>query len=61
VLGAFAGDPHALPSAMLSDLFCDRRFEVIDLGANTPTESFVSGEQSCDDLVGVAYVVCPIR
>ncbi|MFT4597683.1 MAG: methanogenic corrinoid protein MtbC1 [Paracrocinitomix sp.] len=53
VLGAFAGDPHALPSAMLSDLLSDRRFDVIDLGANTPTESFVSVAQSCDDLVGV--------
>ena len=53
VLGAFAGDPHALPSALLSDLLRDRRFDVIDLGANTPTESFVSVAQSCDDLVGV--------
>jgi methanogenic corrinoid protein MtbC1 len=58
VLGAFAGDPHALPSAMLSDLLCDRRFEVIDLGANTPTESFVSVAQSCDDLIGVG--VCGV-
>ena len=58
VLGAFAGDPHALPSAMLSDLLCDRRFDVIDLGANTPTESFVSVAQSCDDLVGIG--VCGV-
>ena len=53
VLGVFAGDPHALPSVLLSDLLSDRRFPVIDLGANTPTDSFVSVAQSCDDLVGV--------
>lgn len=53
VVGAFAGDPHAIPSAMMSDLLSDRHFEVVDLGANTPTESFVSVAQGCDDLVGI--------
>lgn len=53
VVGAFAGDPHAIPSAMMSDLLSDRRFDVIDLGANTPTESFVAVAEQCDDLVGI--------
>ena len=53
VIGAFAGDPHGIPSAMMSDLLSDRRFSVIDLGANTPTESFVAVAQGCDDLVGI--------
>ena len=57
VLGNVAGDPHAMPTAMLSDLLCDRRFEVIDLGANTPTESFVEAAGSCDDLVGIGMCV----
>jgi len=53
VIGAFAGDFHALPSAMLADCLSDRRFEVIDLGANTPTESFVAVALESDDLIGV--------
>lgn len=57
VLGAFAGDPHGLPSAMLSDLLSDRHFDVIDLGANTPTESFIEVARERDDLVGVGMCV----
>jgi len=53
IVGAVAGDSHAMPSAMLTDLLCDRRFDVIDLGANTPAESFVSAAEGIDDLVGV--------
>ena len=53
VLGSVAGDAHAMPSAMLADLLTDRRFEVVDLGANTPAESFVSVIDGIDDLVGV--------
>ena len=41
VLGAPAHDQHALPSAMAADLLRSHGFDVIDLGANTPAESFV--------------------
>lgn len=57
ILGAVAGDHHAMPSALMSDLLCDRRFEVIDLGANTPTVSFVGIASEIDDLVGIGLVV----
>jgi len=57
VLGAAAGDLHALPTAMMADLLSDRHFEVIDLGANTPTESFVEAAASVDDLVGIGVCI----
>ena len=41
VLGAPPGDLHSLPSAMVADELRAARFEVVDLGANTPAESFV--------------------
>lgn len=53
VIGVCAGDYHAMPSAFLADLLSDRRFEVIDLGGNTPTESFLDTAASVDDLVGI--------
>ena len=53
VIGAAAGDPHGLPSAMVTDLLTDRRLDVVDLGANTPTESFVETANDVDDLIGV--------
>lgn len=41
VIGAPALDQHAIPSAMAADLLRSHGFDVIDLGANTPAESFV--------------------
>ncbi len=41
VLGVAAGDPHALTTAILADLLRGEGFAVIDLGGNTPIESFV--------------------
>lgn len=58
VLGATAGDSHSLPTAMLADLLSDMRFDVIDLGANTPTESFVEVCRELDNLVGLG--VCTV-
>jgi excisionase family DNA binding protein len=40
VLGTPAGDHHALPTAILRDLLRSRRFEVVDLGADVPAESW---------------------
>ncbi len=39
VIGTVAGDPHALPTAVLRGMWARHGFDVIDLGANTPAES----------------------
>ena len=57
VIGAPAGDHHSIPSAMLGDVLRGEGFEVIDLGANTPQESFVRTAMERDDLVAVAISV----
>ena len=57
VIGTVSGDPHSLPSAMLGDLLADRHLDVVDLGANTPPESFVETAAEVDDLVGVGVCV----
>jgi excisionase family DNA binding protein len=57
VVGSVAGDHHALPTAILGDLLRGARFEVVDLGADTPTESFVEAATGADRLVAVALSV----
>ena len=57
VLGAPAGDRHALPSAILSDLLRGAGFDVVDLGADTPDQSFVDAAVEADRLVAVAVSV----
>lgn len=57
VIGAIAGDPHALPSAMVADLLADRHLDVVDLGANTPPDSFVETATDIDDLIGIGVCV----
>jgi len=41
VVGLISGDSHALTTAIIADLLRGRRFEVTDLGADTPAESFL--------------------
>lgn len=41
ILGAPAGEAHALPVAILGDLLRLRGWDILDLGANTPPSSFV--------------------
>jgi MerR family transcriptional regulator, light-induced transcriptional regulator len=41
VLGAVAGERHELPGAIVADQLRGAGFEVADLGADTPAESFV--------------------
>lgn len=53
VLAMVAGDPHAMPSAILADLIADQHFDVVDLGANTPVESIVDTAHDCDDLIAI--------
>ena len=53
VLGAPPGDLHSLPSAMVADELRAARFEVVDLGANTPAESFAGAARDAVRLVAV--------
>ena len=57
VLGAAPGDHHELPVAMLADVLRAARFEVIDLGGATPTESFVATAVATPELVAVGVSV----
>ncbi len=53
VLGTVAGDPHALPGAMLADRLRGIGFEPLDLGADAPPEAFVETARAADRLVAV--------
>ncbi|HEY7137329.1 MAG TPA: B12-binding domain-containing protein [Acidimicrobiia bacterium] len=57
VLGAAPGDEHALPTAILADLLRGEGYAVIDHGANTPLDSFVSAARAADALVAVGVSV----
>lgn len=56
VLGAVAGDAHGLPSAMLADMLETDHLSVIDLGSNTPVDSFIDVANELDDLIGIGVV-----
>jgi methanogenic corrinoid protein MtbC1 len=53
VVAAPAGETHALPGAMVSDLLRGAGFEVIDLGADTPTASIVEAAEHATRLAVV--------
>jgi len=53
VLGSVAGDEHALPSAMVADVLRGGGFDAVDLGANTPPESFAATAADTTRLVAV--------
>jgi excisionase family DNA binding protein len=57
VIGSVAGDRHSLPTAMMSDLLRGIGLEVVDLGADTPADSFVMAAEDADRLVAVALCV----
>lgn len=57
VLGAPAGERHGLVVAILADLLRLEGWEVADLGADTPTASFLSVVAITDDLVAVGLSV----
>ena len=59
LLGAPAGEQHGLPVAMLSDMVRGAGYTAVDLGADMPTESFVSAVRSCDPLAVVVSVTTP--
>jgi excisionase family DNA binding protein len=53
VLGAVAGDPHGLPTALLADLLRGERFEVHDLGGDVPLDAWRQAVRDADRLVAV--------
>lgn len=56
VVGLVSGDNHSLTTAIIADLLRGRHFDVTDLGADTPAESFLEVMQSTSaehPLVGV--------
>ena len=57
VLGAPSGERHSLPVAMVADLIRQGGWEVSDLGADTPAESFLHTATDVDDLVAVGVSV----
>jgi excisionase family DNA binding protein len=58
VLGAPAGDPHGLATALVADPLRGRGFSITDLGANTPPASWANAlAGTTQRIVGVGVVV----
>ncbi|MEY4130524.1 MAG: hypothetical protein RLZZ31_648 [Actinomycetota bacterium] len=57
IIGAPAGDQHSVPTAMAGDLLRSRHFSVIDLGADTPFESFRDAIAIADRLIAIGLHV----
>ena len=53
VIGAPAGEEHALPGAILADLLRGAGYDVVDLGADTPPDSFAETARAANRLVSV--------
>ena len=53
VTGAPPGDQHGLRCGIIGDLLRGAGFEVIDLGASTPAESFLDSSRANNRLVAV--------
>ncbi len=56
VIGAPEGDHHSLPVAIAADVVRGRGFEVLELGAHTPADSFVDAADG-RDLVAVVVTL----
>lgn len=57
VLGSTSTDLHDLPITILADMLRAERFDVIDLGANLPPESFAAAVAQSDSVVAAAIGV----
>ena len=57
VIGSAPGDQHSMPLAILGDIIRGQGLAVVDLGANTPAESFVESVRKHDDVIAVAIGV----
>lgn len=56
VLGAPPGEMHSLPTAIVGDLLRGAGFEVLDMGANAPAQSFAETTLAANRVVAVAIV-----
>jgi excisionase family DNA binding protein len=62
VLGALENDFHGLATALVADVLRGRGFSVVDLGANTPSRSFVEAISAANRLRATGIVVStPIK
>ena len=60
VIGSTATELHDMPLAIAADLFRSAHFNVINLGANLPPDSFARIVSATDDVVAVAIGVTMI-
>lgn len=60
VIGSPIGEYHALPTAVLGDLMRLQGWDVTDLGANTPSASFLHAAKRTQGLVAVGLSVTHI-
>jgi excisionase family DNA binding protein len=61
VLGMVAGEQHGLAASVLSDFLRTAGFEPINLGANTPSASFVEMALAADRLLAVMVGATKLR
>ena len=57
MIGTPAGEGHALPVAMVSDMFRGAGFDVVELGTDLPTESFVEATLKAVPVTAIAVSV----
>ena len=57
VLGSTATELHSLPLSIAADLLRAEQFDVLDLGANLPPDSFAGRVATTDSLIAVAVGV----
>lgn len=57
VIGSPVGEAHALSPAILGDLMRLRGWSVIDLGADTPSMSFLDAARRAPNLAGIAVSI----
>jgi excisionase family DNA binding protein len=57
LMGSPVGEFHALPTAILSDLMRLRGWDVVDLGPNTPSLSFLRAAERTPNLSAVALSI----
>lgn len=53
VVGAAPGDHHGVPVAMAADMLRGAGFTVVDLGADSPAESFIDAGRDAERLIAV--------
>jgi excisionase family DNA binding protein len=57
LLGSTPGEQHAIPTAIVADLLRGEGYDAIDLGADTPSRSFVHGARAAERLRLIALAV----